>query len=270
MQKNNNYDDQYSLITGENVNVGSSSDLKDFFILIGWVVFFIVIFLMSFQVIADNVIDHMSYENQMKLEKILATRKRPPVPEEYKDTIKKLYVIERNIIELDSSLKYKEIFPIYVSERKCINAWVHPDGSIFLTKGILDENMPEQELAFILAHEIGHYSHRDHLKSISKQMAVMFLCMISGNKTELRTIVNGISNIDRMRHSKKQEEQADLYAGKMLIRMYGTNQGGIDTMKRIKAHEKYPEFLQYVSDHPLTADRINLLEKQQKKLINRN
>ena len=267
MQKNNNYDNQYALIMGDNVNVGSSSDLKDFFILIGWIVLVVIVFLLSFQLIANCLIDNMSHENQVKLEKLLETKNRPPVPDEYRETVKKLYKIERNIINLDPSLKRKEIFPIYVSECKQINAWVHPDGTIFFTKGMLDENMPEQELAFVLAHEIGHYAHRDHLKSISKQIAIIALCIISGNKTELASVVKAVTNIDSIRHSKKQEKQADLYAGDILIKIYGTNQGGIDAMKRIQAHEKYPELLQYISDHPLTTDRIYLLKKQQKKLL---
>ena len=266
MQKNNNYNDQYSLIMGDNVNVGSSSDLKDFFILIGWIALAIIVFLMTFQLFANYLIDNMSVKNQMKIEKLLATKNRPAIPYEYNSSVKNLYRLERKIISSDSSIKHKEIFPIYVSESTDINAWVHPDGTIFFTKGILDENMSEQELAFVLAHEIGHYAHRDHLKSISKKLAIMFLCMISGNETELGVVVKGISNVDSLHHSKKQEKQADLYAGRMLIKIYGTNQGGIDAMRRIKEKEKYPEFLQYISDHPLTTDRISLLQNQQKRI----
>ena len=107
--------------------------------------------------------------------------------------------------------------------------------------------------------------HRDNLKSISKQLAIMTLKMLIGGNKEAATVVGNISGLESIKHSKNQEKNADLYAGEMLYKLYGTNQGGIDAMKRIKEKEKYPEYLQYISDHPLTSYRIYLLEQQQKR-----
>ncbi len=266
MQKNR-YDNQYTLITGENENVGSSSDLKDFCILLGWILLVIIIFLASFQFIANFFIDRMSIDDQLKFEKIFSyTKMQTEVPEKYKNKVNDLYQIEKKIIPLDPKIKHKQNFPIYVLTNKEINAVIHPDGTIAVTSGLLDENFNEQELAFIIAHEIGHYSNKDHLKAVSKQLAVITLCMLSGNSDSMRTVVNSTTGIDTLHHSKRQERNADLYAGKMLIKIYGTNQAGINVMKKVQDKDKLPEFIQYVSDHPRTSTRINLLENQQKKL----
>ncbi|MBQ9245092.1 M48 family metallopeptidase [bacterium] len=266
MIKNNNYDNQYSLITDTNINVGSSSDLKDFFILIAWFVLAIAIFLFSFQHITNFYIDRMSVNTQTKIESIIGYQnKEENISDKYTQQIELLNKIQQKIIKNDNSIQHKQFFPIYVKEDKDINAWIYADGSIFFTSGLLDEKYNEQELAFILAHEIGHYSHKDHLKSISKQIAIMTLCLITGRNNELSSVVNSISTVDVIKHSKSQETKADLYAGEMLYKLYGTNQGGISAMKKIEEKEKMPEFLQYISDHPLTSTRIYLLEKQQNK-----
>ncbi len=266
MQENNKYNNQYELITGTNDNVGSSNDLKDFFILISWVVLIVILFLSSFQLIANTVIDRLSVENLQKIESIFNYSHPPKVPDKYKSQIDNLYEIQRKIIQEDPKIQHRDSLPIGVANKKVINAWIYPNGSIFFTKGLLDENMSEQELAFVLAHEMGHYSNRDNLKAISKQLAIISLGILTGRNNQTADVVKHIANIESLKYSKNQEKNADLYAGKMLIKLYGTNQGGIDAMKRIKSKEKYPEFLQYISDHPLTTDRIYLLEQQQKQM----
>jgi len=266
MQKNNNYDDQYALITGTNDNVGSSGDLKDFFILIGWVILIVVVFLASFQSIANYMIDRMSIENLQKIESLFNSKIPPPVEDKYKKRIDNLYEIQRKIIQLDPKIQYRDRLPIGVAENKKINAWIYPNGSIYITQGLLDENMNEQEMAFVLAHEMGHYSNRDNLKAISKQLAIISLGLMTGRNKQTAVVVKNVANIESIKYSKTQEKDADLYAGKMLYKLYGTNQGGIDAMKRIKEKENYPEFLQYISDHPRTSSRIYLLEQQQKSM----
>ncbi len=267
MQKNNKYNDQYALITGDNDNVGSTSDLKDFFILVAWVVFAVLVFLISFQSIANFVIDRISVDTQVKIEKMLGSGLLLDVPQKYKNKIDELYDIEEKIIRNDSKIQHKENFPLYVMSDKNINACVYPNGNIVFTSALLDENLSEEELAFILAHEIGHYSHRDHLKSVSKQLAVMSVLILLGRNDSAASFVKNISNIENMHHSKKQESAADLYAGEMLFKLYGTNQGGIDAMKLLLKKQQYPEFLLYLSDHPRTAARIEELEKQKQKLL---
>ena len=266
MLKNNNYQNQYELITGTNDNVGSSSDLKDFFILIGWIILIVIVFLSSFQLIANYIIDSMSTENLQKVESIFKPIVPKPTTGKYQQQVDKLYKIQKRIIQLDPKIQYRQNLPIGVEERAEINAWIYPNGTIFITKGLLDENMDEQELAFVLAHEIGHYSHRDNLKAISKQLAIISLGLLVGDNKRAATVVNSIASMESIKHSKTQEINADLYAGEMLYKIYGTNQGGINAMNRIKSKEKYPEYLQYISDHPLIDTRIYLLEKQQKNM----
>ncbi len=49
-----------------------------------------------------------------------------------------------------------------------INAFACPGGIIFITRGMLDLVQNEDELAAVLAHEIGHVTQKHGLKAISK------------------------------------------------------------------------------------------------------
>jgi predicted Zn-dependent protease len=49
-----------------------------------------------------------------------------------------------------------------------INALSCPGGIIFITRGMLQKTQNEEELACILAHEVGHVNHKDGVQAIQK------------------------------------------------------------------------------------------------------
>jgi predicted Zn-dependent protease len=49
-----------------------------------------------------------------------------------------------------------------------INAFACPGGIIFITKGLIRTCQNEDQLAAVLAHEVGHVAHKDGINSISK------------------------------------------------------------------------------------------------------
>lgn len=55
-----------------------------------------------------------------------------------------------------------------VLESKELNAFAAPGGTIFVTRGLIDRTESEDELAAILAHEIGHVTLRHGLSAIQQ------------------------------------------------------------------------------------------------------
>jgi predicted Zn-dependent protease len=49
-----------------------------------------------------------------------------------------------------------------------LNAFAAPGGLIFITRGLIKTCKNEDQLAAVLAHEVGHVAHRDGINSISK------------------------------------------------------------------------------------------------------
>ena len=77
---------------------------------------------------------------------------------------------------------------------------------------------------------------------------------------EVNSIVSGVSEMEFLNHSREQERNADLYANKMLIKIYGSNEGAKALIKRLRDKKDYPEFLHYFSSHPSWDERLYLIE----------
>ena len=171
--------------------------------------------------------------------------------------------IKNKIIAADKSIQGKSTFLIDVTLDRQINAMINTDGSLYITSALLDMNLTEEELAFVLAHEIGHYANKDHLKSISKQTAFILFCLATGFDGNIGSVAQSVSEIELLSHSRQQEKRADMYANKMLIKLYGNNNGAKKFITRLKDNEKTPEFMHYFSSHPSWNERLELIEGKQ-------
>jgi len=258
----NDLEKRYLSVIEDNNNVSKTNILVElFFLLLG---IFLICFTMyvSADFVAGIVIDNMSNEKQMKIERLLSNS-FIQTTNLHNEKIKQLSQIKKRIVRMDKKLQGKSKFPLYEADIKEINAFVMPDGKIYFTKGLLEKIQDEQILTFILAHELGHYAHRDHLKSIGRQLiSATLLSFITFGQKDMASVVKGFSLADSISHSQNQEKMADLYANDVLLKFYGTNKGAIEFFKFLKKEEKVPELLYYISSHPSNETRINLLKNK--------
>jgi len=259
-----NYENQRALIEGENVNLSEPNDAKSFIITMLQITAAVIIIIFSCDFLSGVFISTMPDKTQKAVETAISAGNsistKAVKDKKYIEKLEHLNYIKEKIIRQDKNLQGKSEFNISIIKNKDVNACVLPDGSIFFTTAAIDENYSEQELAFILAHELGHYAHRDHLKTISRQLMIYAVfSFFGGNKAASKTI-NSISNTASMSYSRSQERNADLYASEMLKKIYGTNQGGIDFFNKLKQKENTPEFLYYFASHPSLNKRIELLK----------
>ncbi len=259
--QNNSYEAQLALITEDNVNVGSSDDGKDFLILVGWLLALIAVVIFFFNSIAGFFIDRISIETQTKIEQIfnVANLDKKFSDKKYNEKLNDLNYIKNRIIKLDKKIQNKD-FPIYIIKDKQVNAMLYPNGSIAVTTGLLELEPTKEELTFVLAHEIGHYSNKDHLKSISKKILMVSLALMLGQDMQVERVVNGVAESEFLSHSRQQERKADLYASNVLLKLYGNNNAAISFMKKLSENRKNKEFYIYFSTHPSTEERVKLLE----------
>ena len=257
---NKELEDRYLNVINSNVNVGKANAGVEFFAMIGAVAiicFFVYLFAGA---ISNFFIDRMSNENQLKIEKMLSGT-IDGVMDDESDKIEFLEGVKPKIIKLDKDLQGKSKFPLHQIDDEDVNAFVMPDGTIYFTKGLLEKVDNKEALTFVLAHEMGHYAHRDHLKSIGRDLlAGAILSFITFGNKGLVSTVNGLSDINNISHSKRQEEQADLYANQVVIKLYGNNSGAVEFFNMLKKEEDLPEFFSYFSTHPSTDRRIYLIQ----------
>lgn len=259
---NKSLEERYLNVIEDNVNVGKSNVGIEFIILISGIAALIFGLYIFADTIGNFFIDRMSDETQMKIENAFSYNIQSTVNNQEED-IRVLENIRDEIVPLDKKLQGKSKFPIYEINKKEINAFVTPNGTIFFTKGLLKEIKDEEVLTFILAHELGHYAHRDHLKTISRQIIISAVISIfSVGNNNLDITINSISDLNSLNYSRKQEKEADLYANQIIYKLYGRNTGAVEFFKFLEEKDKMPEYLQYFSTHPSTKQRLKLIQQK--------
>lgn len=165
-------------------------------------------------------------------------------------------------------------FTYYLVDSKDVNAYSYPGGFVFVDKGLMDFVHSDDELAAVLAHEIGHVMHHHILKLIHEQgklqniltplqLAAIGL-IVAGRGGDNGTagaglfLANGsqLYQIARMNgYSVHAEEDADHNAILLLTHTKYDPAAMYTFMSRL-ANTETPQELGILRDHPPTPQRV--------------
>lgn len=150
-------------------------------------------------------------------------------------------------------------FRVEISDSEVPNAMALPGGLIVVTQGLLDQVESENELAFVLAHELGHFRNRDHIRMLGRGAVVtLFFAMILGNDASGIGIT--VTDVTLRSFGREQETDADAFALETVNAEYGhTNQAARLFERWRQADKDKYAFVSYLSTHPATANRIDAL-----------
>ncbi|PKL41605.1 MAG: peptidase M48 [Candidatus Riflebacteria bacterium HGW-Riflebacteria-1] len=153
-------------------------------------------------------------------------------------------------------------FYITVIEKDETNALALPGGHIVVYSQLLEKVASENELAMILAHELGHFAARDHLRGLGRSFLFFIVAnfALGGQGDSVRQFMNS-SGILQNNYSRQQEFAADKYALEMLVKKYGHAGGATDFFKRLAEKEKLPQLVHYLSTHPASDRRVSALNQ---------
>jgi len=144
-----------------------------------------------------------------------------------------------------------------------INALALPGGTILVTKGLLNEVDSENELAFIVAHEIGHFHNRDALKGLGRGLVTALVLSIFGQGS--RVLNNSVATLSTSSYSRKAESMADKFGLELVQAEYGTVSGATDLFKKLLDDEDSAILNRYTRSHPLSRIRVKELTDYAKK-----
>ncbi|HAE38991.1 MAG TPA: peptidase M48 [Candidatus Riflebacteria bacterium] len=153
-------------------------------------------------------------------------------------------------------------FYITILEKDETNALALPGGHIVVYSQLLEKVASENELAMILAHELGHFAARDHLRGLGRSFLFFIVAnfALGGQGDSVRQFMNS-SGILQNNYSRQQEFAADKYALEMLVKKYGHAGGATDFFKRLAEKEKLPQLVHYLSTHPASDRRVSALNQ---------
>ncbi len=187
------------------------------------------------------------------------------IAENFKQTEEINVASSKLLNQFIDSLRVKESYPINITvvNSPTVNAFALPGGHIFVYSGIIDKMKNYNELVALLSHEITHVTHQHSLKSLGRSAATSIF--ISGLFGDISGISAGIldqaSQLKQLRYSRELETEADQHGVDFMIKYKVSPDGMISLMQILDAEgEKQDGFMNYLSTHPETKERINTLK----------
>jgi Zn-dependent protease with chaperone function len=238
----------------ENFNVSKENHLTNLAVLVVGFLVLLTIFVFSFAKIAEYFLVKMSPETEKR---IFA----PLTPEAiFKTNIIRPWDEGQRILKkLEPDLD----FQVFILCDEQANAFAFPGNRIFVTSGLVEKIQSENGLAFVLAHELGHFKNRDHLRGLGAAVGVISAGLILGIDSTFANFGNVSTSLVTRAFSRDQEEQADDFATSLMQKSYGGLTGVqeffADLSKEESLASKMPKMF---STHPKTQDRLQKLNQK--------
>lgn len=243
---------------GRNVNVSPTHPLKEFAILAGGLLAIVITVYLGLGLAVDLLVPHLSMDLEKKLAGAFMGRftEKDSVP----DTTRSLQALVDRLQDGCTSLPYD--ITVHVMSAEAVNAAALPGGHMIVFSGLLAEMTSENELAFVLAHELGHYAHRDHLRGLGRALVLMTVSsVLLGAENSVNDMIGQGMVLTELSFSRKQETQADIFALDTLICHYGHATDATAFFGKIPQDNDPGRFGHYFASHPENRRRIDHLEE---------
>ena len=142
-----------------------------------------------------------------------------------------------------------------VLDTKVPNAFALPGGKVYLFNGLLAKAQNPDEIAGVLAHELGHLKHRDNMRGLIYNGGTSFLIgLLFGDVTGSGALVFASRSLVTSSHSREAEEGADTFAIDVMHRLGRSPKPMGELLFRVTGKED--NGLSIMASHPLTEDRL--------------
>jgi predicted Zn-dependent protease len=157
------------------------------------------------------------------------------------------------------------VFTVRIIDDETVNAFSIPGGYVYIYKGLLDKLKDDDEIAGVLAHEIGHITAKHSLKRIQKSYGytLMQIASIGSGDVNLAQGVNVILTSLFFAYSREDEFEADELAVKY-TRKAGFNPSKMTAVLEVLQAEEEKSSLQranYFRTHPYPKERMAIVNK---------
>jgi hypothetical protein len=157
-------------------------------------------------------------------------------------------------------------FTISVFDMPMINAFSLPGGRIVVTRKLIEAATAPDQVAGVIAHEIGHVAHRDPEAQLIRATSLQVLLALFTGGAGDSTLASLAGTLAILRYSRSAERQADDYAITLLRAAAIDPMGLRRFFEQMKASEgKDPagalgKFTSILATHPMTDERISAIE----------
>ncbi|WP_375157101.1 M48 family metallopeptidase [Bradyrhizobium sp. RDT46] len=143
------------------------------------------------------------------------------------------------------------------------NAFALPGGKVFVLKGLLDKAESPDELAGILAHELGHLKHYDNMRGLIYNGGTSFLIgLLFGDVTGSSAVIFASRSLVEASYSREAETAADTFAIEVMHKLGRSPKPAAELMFRITGKEGGSTLTTILASHPLTEDRLARMTRE--------
>lgn len=153
---------------------------------------------------------------------------------------------------------------VRVVDDKRVNAFAAPGGEIVILRGLIEAAQSADEVAGVLAHEMGHVIHRHPTKMLVRVLgANLLLQMISGSAATVGAVAMLLT------YSRDAELEADREAVALLDAAEAETQGLEDFFARAAGERGGAPLPAFLSTHPSIGERLAALKGPPRRYIGR-
>ncbi|MCK1722461.1 M48 family metallopeptidase [Bradyrhizobium sp. 141] len=143
------------------------------------------------------------------------------------------------------------------------NAFALPGGKVFVLKGLLDKAESPDELAGILAHELGHLKHHDNMRGLIYNGGTSFLIgLLFGDVTGSSAVIFASRSLVEASYSREAETAADTFAIEVMHKLGRSPKPAAELMFRVTGKEGGSTLTTILASHPLTEDRLARMTRE--------
>ena len=171
--------------------------------------------------------------------------------------------VNRIMKTLEATPSVKRSYVVYANPDEEFNAFATLGRVMSINKGALD-TLDDDQLAYVMAHEISHGEHKDIINGAKKQIGLSTAVGIAAGGSEGAAILSNVAGnyLSNQVFTMSQEKAADELGFKILSESPYNVGGAAGSMAvlRNKVGEHYREGLSQVvapNNHPKLSDRVN-------------
>jgi Zn-dependent protease with chaperone function len=141
------------------------------------------------------------------------------------------------------------------------NAFALPGGKVYLFDGLLAKAENADEIAGVLAHELGHLKHRDNMRGLIRDGGTSFLVgLLFGDITGSSALIFASRTLVTSSHSREAEQDADRFSIDVMRKLGRPTKAMGELLVRVTGKED--KGLSIIASHPLSEDRLARMTRE--------
>jgi Zn-dependent protease with chaperone function len=161
---------------------------------------------------------------------------------------------QKLVRQLEATSNLRMPLTVSVVRRPEANAFALPGGYVYVFQGLIDKAENVDELAAVIAHELGHVAHRDGMRAVLQGAGLSFLFgMMLGDFVGGGAVVLAARTILESAYSRNVENAADRFGVRVMLALGADARALGRFLQRISGDT--PGGFTILLDHPTARER---------------